>query len=179
MKMSEKPKKKILIMGLDNVGKTCIVYCLKGIKNLMSFVRLNPTRGINIDTFEALGAEYTVWDFGGQEQFRDTHIMNLENHIIGADKIIYVIDVQNPERFELALQFLKKIVDTMQEGNHKVPFSVFLHKWDPDLNVMKRSIDEDKVNLLIQNVKDLIPKDLPYKFQKTSIYTVFEKSDIP
>ena len=106
-------------------------------------------------------------------------ILNLENHIIGADKIIYVFDVQDTENYESALLYLKKIVETLKEGGHRVAFSVFLHKWDSDLEVMRRSVDEGKVDWLIQEIKNLIPQVLPFKFQKTSIYAVFEKSDIP
>jgi GTPase SAR1 family protein len=171
-------RKKVVMMGLDDGGKTSIVLCLKGIKNLKSFVLLSPTRGINIDTFEALNSEFTIWDFGGQEEFRITHLENLENHIFGAEKVIFVIDIQDSKRYDLALGFLKKIVDLLTTIEVKIDFSIFLHKWDPDLDLQHKKIEDTKVNELIAKIKNLIPSDLFYKFQKTSIYTVFQKSDI-
>jgi len=170
--------KKVILMGLDNSGKSSIVYCLRGVRNLMSFVSLNPTKDYDIANFEALGSKYSIWDFGGQEQFRNEHLEKLDKHFTGTDKLIYVIDVQDSERFDLAVDYLKKILDYLINSKVRLEFSIFLHKWDPDLALFNRAIDYKRVNKLIKEVKDLVPPEFPYKFQKTSIYTLFEKTDI-
>ena len=105
--------KKVLIMGLDNSGKTSIVLCLKGVKNLLSFYSLNPTKGISINKFRALDSNFNIWDFGGQEQFRGDYLKNFNKHIVGTNKIIYVIDVQDIERYELSLNYLKSIINLL------------------------------------------------------------------
>jgi len=101
--------KKVLIMGLDNSGKTSIVLCLRGVKNLSSFSSLNPTRGFKINKFQALGSEYSIWDFGGQEQFREGYLNDFQNHIKKTNKFIYVLDIQDQERFNKSLDYLDKI----------------------------------------------------------------------
>ena len=73
---NSKNTKKIVLMGLDNSGKTSIVLCLKGVKNLSSFSAVNPTRGFEINKFRTLGSEFNIWDFGGQEKFRADYFKN-------------------------------------------------------------------------------------------------------
>ncbi|MHA1703757.1 MAG: ADP-ribosylation factor-like protein [Promethearchaeota archaeon] len=173
--------KKILIMGLDNSGKTSIVMCLMGVKNLSSFSSLNPTRGVKINKFQALGSEYNIWDFGGQEQFREGYLKDFQSHIKETKKFIYVLDIQDQERFDISLEYLDKIVALLRKIELTIDFSIFLHKHDPDLE-FKDSLEESNYNNvvmdLIRNIKELIPTDFPYQIYKTSIYTVFQKLGI-
>ena len=167
--------KKVLIMGLDNSGKTSIVLCLMGVKNLSSFSSLNPTRGVKINKFQALGSEYNIWDFGGQEKFREGYLNNFQTHIEGTKKIIYVLDIQDQERYDISLEYLGKIVALLRK--HKIPieFSIFLHKYDPDLEFKNSKFNENVISDLIRSMKRLIPYDFTYQTYKTSIYTVFQK----
>ncbi len=171
-------KKKILILGLDNSGKSSIVLCLRGVKNLESFSSLNPTKGIEMEIFETLGSEYTIWDYGGQEQYRNNNIVNLKFHINEVNKIIYVIDIQDSKRFDLALNYLNEIINIIIDNNHNVVLSIFLHKWDPDIEIFQNKIDEKKIKKLIDNLHRLNSPKLNLNIQKTSIYTVFQKINI-
>jgi len=174
----EKKLKKILIMGLDKSGKTSIFLCLKGIKNLMSFYSLNPTRGINREKISVFGSQFNVWDFGGQEQFRKEYITNFNKNILGTDKIIFVIDIQDVERYSLALNYLMEIVEKLQEQKMDLDFSIFFHKYDPDIEITKKNFDERKAELFIEELKRKIPPDFKYEVAKTSIYTIFQKTNI-
>jgi len=169
--------KKVLIMGLDNSGKTSIVLCLRGVKDLSSFSSLNPTRGFKINKFQALGSEYSIWDFGGQEQFREGYLNDFQNHIKKSNKFIYVFDIQDQERFDISLDYLDKIVILLRRYKVNIDFSIFLHKYDPDLEFTKEFSDK-VVHDLIRNIKELIPNDFTYQIYKTSIYTVFQKLGI-
>jgi small GTP-binding protein len=170
--------KKVLIMGLDNSGKTSIVLCLRGVKNLSSFSSLNPTRGFKINKFQTLGSEYSIWDFGGQEQFREGYLNDFQTHIKKTNKFIYVLDVQDQERFDKSLDYLEKIVILLKKHNVNIDFSIFLHKYDPDLEFTNKEFSAKVVSDLIRNIKELIPNDFMYKIYKTSIYTVFQKFGI-
>jgi len=170
--------KKVLIMGLDNSGKTSIVLCLRGVKNLSSFSSLNPTRGFKINKFQALNSEYSIWDFGGQEQFREGYLNDFQNHIKKTNKFIYVLDIQDQERFNISLDYLDKIVILLMKHKVNVDFSIFLHKYDPDLEFTNKEFSDKVVLDLIKNIKELIPNDFRYQIFKTSIYTVFQKLGI-
>jgi small GTP-binding protein len=169
--------KKVLIMGLDNSGKTSIVLCLRGVKDLSSFSSLNPTRGLKTNKFQALGSEYSIWDFGGQEQFREGYLNDFQNHIIETNKFIYVLDVQDKKRYDISLDYLDKIVILLRKYKVNIDFSIFLHKYDPDLEFTKEFSDK-VVPDLIRNIKELIQNDFTYQIYKTSIYTVFQKLGI-
>ena len=170
--------KKIVIMGLDNSGKSSIVLCLKGVKNLTSFSAIKPTRGFEINKFKTLGSDFNIWDFGGQEKFREDYIKNFNNHIKGANKFIYVLDIQDNKRYDLSLEYLAKIIALLQEKKLNPDFSLFLHKFDPDIEVINKEINEELIETLIKQIKDIIPQSFPHQIYKTSIYTVFQKSAI-
>ena len=173
---NSKNTKKIVLMGLDNSGKTSIVLCLKGVKNLSSFSAVKPTRGFEINKFHTLGSEFNIWDFGGQEKFRTDYFKNFNNHIKGASKLIYVIDIQDRKRYDISLEFLSEIITLLRKTKVNLEFSLFLHKFDPDLEILNKYIKEEVIQTLIEQIKSTIPPDFPYQMFKTSIYTVFQKS---
>ncbi len=170
--------KKVLLMGLDNSGKTSIALCLMGVKHLSSFSSLNPTRGVKIDKFQALNSEFSIWDFGGQEQFREGYLNDFQTHIKGTKKFFYVLDIQDRERYEVSLEYLGKIVSLLKKYKISIEFSIFLHKYDPDLEIKNSKFYEREINELIKSIKRIIPIDFPYQIYKTSIYTVFQKTSL-
>ncbi|MFX1314857.1 MAG: ADP-ribosylation factor-like protein [Promethearchaeota archaeon] len=170
--------KKVAILGLDNSGKTSILLCLKGVKNLLSFYSLNPTKGIKVNKFKTLGTEFNIWDFGGQEQFRKDYLQNFNKHLKGTNKILFVIDIQDFERYNLALNYLKSLIDLLFKQNMQIEFSIFLHKFDPDIEITHKNFDFKKIQKLIIDIKNLFPSNFMYTIHKSSIYTIFQKSSI-
>ncbi len=175
---NENDRKKMLLMGLDKGGKSSIVLCLKGIRNIASFNLLNPTIRINRENFRSYGSELNIWDFGGQEQFRNDYIINFNKYVLGTDKIIFVIDIQDTERYSLALNYLMEIVKKIQEQKINLDFSIFCHKYDPDIEMTNKNFDESKVDTFIEEIKHKMPTNFQYEILKTSIYTVFQKTNI-
>jgi small GTP-binding protein len=170
--------KKIIIMGLDNAGKTSIVLSLEGKKNLLTYYSLSPTKDYNIVNLEILGSKYSIWDFGGQEIYLDDHLENLETYLEGTKKIIYVIDVQDIERYEKTLSFFEKILEKIKRGDNELDLSVFLHKFDPNLFSVHPRLSEEKIDDFIGKIESIINTDFSYKIFKTSIYTIFSKTPV-
>jgi small GTP-binding protein len=173
---NSKNTKKIVLMGLDNSGKTSIVFCLKGVKNLSAFTAISPTRvSFEINNFRTLGSEFNIWDFGGQVKLREDYMKNFKDHIKGASKLIYVIDIQDRERYDTTLEYLAEIINVLRNTKVNLEFSLFLHKFDPDIEIVRKEIKEEVIQSLINQINDLIPPDFPVQMYKTSIYTVFQK----
>lgn len=170
-----KRSKKIVLLGLDNSGKTSIVKCLKGIKNLASFNAPKPTRGHEINRFNMYGTNFSIWDFGGQDTYRDELFVNFRENIKETDKIIFVIDIQDQERYDISLEYLTKMNELIQKNHIIIELSIFLHKYDPDLESFNKEINEETIEKLINKIKDKVLSNIPYKIFKTSIYTVFQK----
>ena len=173
----EQDIKKLILVGLDNAGKTSILLSLKGVKNLRKFASVNPTRGSETATFIAFDAGYNIIDLGGQEAYRTTHLKNFKQHLIGTNKIIYVIDVQDKDRYDMAIEYLINIINLIPLS-HAIDFSIFLHKFDPDIAQSNKNISDSVINGLVAKIKAALPLKFPYTLHKTSIYTVFEKLKI-
>ena len=71
-KLSElrKPTRKlrILLLGLDNAGKTTILKVIA--RETQDKDQIEPTRGFNIKTVDSQGFRLDVWDIGGQRALR-------------------------------------------------------------------------------------------------------------
>lgn len=82
---------RIIMVGLDNAGKTTILYKLK----LGEVVSTIPTIGFNVETVTRNGITMNVWDIGGQ-----TKVRSLWRHYYEqTDAIIFVVDSTDHERF--------------------------------------------------------------------------------
>ncbi|KAG6406306.1 hypothetical protein SASPL_133906 [Salvia splendens] len=61
-----KKELRIVMVGLDAVGKTTVLYKLK----LGEIVTTIPTVGFNVETVEYNNIRFTVWDVGGQQRYK-------------------------------------------------------------------------------------------------------------
>ncbi|MFX1325371.1 MAG: ADP-ribosylation factor-like protein [Promethearchaeota archaeon] len=173
---SSEPLIKILLIGLDNGGKTSILKCLRGIKGLSAFNSQDPTKGIEIERFEALDSKYAIWDLGGQQGYQEDYFNDIDNILKGTKKVIFVFDVQDVDRYDIALNYLKKII-RYKEQLENIEFSIFLHKYDPDLQ-FNDSLSKIIIDKLVSKIKNVMPPDFIYSIHRTSIYAVFEKNRI-
>lgn len=170
--------KKILMLGLDNAGKTSITLIFKNKKNLLSYLSLNPTKKVNIETFSTDSGNISIFDYGGQRKFRKNYLKNFSKHLTGVKKIIYVIDVQAISRYEAALEYLSKIMEYVKKEPEPIDMSIFLHKYDPNIKEMEGLEDIDTIinKRLISKIVKMIPSDINYNFFKTCIFASFKKT---
>eukprot|EP01084_Bolivina_argentea_P064558 117718_1 len=80
-----KREMRILMIGLDNCGKTSILYRLK----MNTFIETKPTIGFNVETIDTKKCNYTCWDIGGQIRIRDVWKHYYEHY---TQAIIFVVD---------------------------------------------------------------------------------------
>ncbi len=172
---NDKEIKKILFMGLDNGGKTSIVLNLMNKVNLLNYLSLSPTAGHNIKDFRNGNKLFNIWDLGGQKTYRQDYIKDFDKYVGGIDKLIYVIDVKDVERYPLALDFLERIIELLQERDMTPEVQIYIHKYDPNLFESQSDLTKDIINNLIVDVKQRIPDNFFYEIYKTSIYTTFER----
>jgi len=167
----EKKRKKVLILGLANSGKTSISLTMQKISNLSSYTSLIPTTEIEISKFEDGNTEYLLWDFGGQEQYRDKYKQNMKEYIAETDEIIYVIDIQDENVYFISVVFLREILNVMKSVGYSFEVSVYFHKYDESFKP-----NEEKVRKLIKILDEEIPEGFTYKIYHTKISAVFEKA---
>ncbi|XP_039521369.1 ADP-ribosylation factor-like protein 3, partial [Pimephales promelas] len=111
---------RILLLGLDNGGKTTLL------KQLASedITHITPTQGFNIKSVQSQGFKLNVWDIGGQRKIRPYW----RNYFENTDVLIYVIDSADRKRFEETGQELAELLD--EEKLSGVPVLVFANKQD-------------------------------------------------
>ena len=74
---------------------------------------LKPT--IKAKVVNILG--FSCWDLGGQVSFRKIYLEHKWKYFSYIQSIFYIIDIQNKERFEEALKYLKEIINVILEIN--------------------------------------------------------------
>lgn len=124
-------RKKILLFGLDQAGKTSI--------NQRVFAALNPctisptpTLGVEFEQFQTPNVNLVIWDFGGQKTFRDQYRSETMVPRIFSDvgTLIYVFDSADPARFEEALDYFEWVWINLEQANYRGAVHVFIHKID-------------------------------------------------
>uniref|UniRef100_A0ABI7XCL9 ARF like GTPase 3 n=1 Tax=Felis catus TaxID=9685 RepID=A0ABI7XCL9_FELCA len=111
---------RILLLGLDNAGKTTLL------KQLASedISHITPTQGFNIKSVQSQGFKLNVWDIGGQRKIRPYW----RNYFENTDILIYVIDSADRKRFEETGQELAELLE--EEKLSCVPVLIFANKQD-------------------------------------------------
>lgn len=158
---------KLLFTGLDNAGKTTIIYALQREFSKIAF--LKPTRGAQRRIFEFMGKEIAEWDLGGQISYRISYLKNPGKYFDDTEIVVYVIDVQNRVRIPESISYLKDVVEQFRKLEIAPPMYIFLHKYDPALR--RNALNEMK-NLEFE-IKEKIKKSVEYKeiyYYNTSIY---------
>ena len=127
-----KAQKKLLLIGLDNGGKTSILAVLEDkfsiIKDLM------PTRGVQREKLDFFGYPIISWDLGGQVQYREKMYFTKPEIYFGeVDLILYVIDSQDSDRFSESANYFKQVLKVLDELKEYPPIAVVLHKSDQDI----------------------------------------------
>jgi ADP-ribosylation factor-like protein 2 len=75
---------RLLMLGLDNAGKTTVVKKFNG----EDIDLISPTLGFNIQTLEYRGFKLNIWDVGGQTSLRSYW----RNYFEQTDGLIWVVD---------------------------------------------------------------------------------------
>lgn len=119
--MKEKEKEvRILILGLDNAGKTTILrkFCGESIDTI------EPTLGFNIKTLEHKNYQLNVWDVGGQKTIR----AYWRNYFERTDGVIWVVDSADQVRLDICKEELSVLLD--QEKLAGASLLIFANKQD-------------------------------------------------
>ncbi|MEJ2278067.1 MAG: ADP-ribosylation factor-like protein [Candidatus Lokiarchaeota archaeon] len=127
-----KAHKKLLMIGLDNGGKTSILSILQ---DKFSIIKsLLPTKGVKRERLDFFGFPIISWDLGGQIQYREKYYFNKpELFFTEVDIILYVVDAQDPDRFEESSQYFEQVLHALEELGENPPILIILHKSDQDI----------------------------------------------
>ena len=144
LKASSKTSR-ILLLGLDEAGKTCLLRQLSGYvgaaggdreRKYGDVVPLAPTHGFQIHTLQYKGFRMEVVDIGGTKENRP-HWRKYYDNVHG---IIFVIDAADRRRFEEAGVALEEVLEDERLAN--VPLLIFANKQDKVMAVGEHRLSE-------------------------------------
>lgn len=127
-----KTEVRLLLLGLDNAGKTTTLEQCKIAfdrntsrrgRNLQPD-RILPTIGLNIGRLQVQNADVTVWDLGGQNSFRSIW----DKYYSDAHGVVFVVDSSDYERFSEAAGLLERLI--RHERAQGLPILILANKQD-------------------------------------------------
>lgn len=114
----------ILLVGLDNSGKTSILNYLRP-KDIQPSGTV-PTVGFNVEQFRASGLSFTAFDMSGQNRYRALW----SNYYQTTNGIIFVIDSSDRTRLVVAYDELQQLLAHPDIRRRSVPILFFANKMD-------------------------------------------------
>lgn len=121
---------KILLIGLDGVGKTALYQKFFLKKDPAQLLKIQPTRGIAKYEHDFLRTDYTIIDAGGGKEFRQGYIGNAEL-ISDLSAIVFVVDVQNTQKYQETANFFNVWLKSVANSIKGVQGYLLYNKVDP------------------------------------------------
>lgn len=115
-----KKEVRILILGLDNAGKTTLLYRLK----IGEVVTTVPTIGFNVESVTYKNLNFNVWDLGGQTSIRPYWRCYYAN----TAAVVFVVDATDKDRITTASEELAAMLN--EEELKDAALLVFANKQD-------------------------------------------------
>jgi ADP-ribosylation factor 1/2 len=123
----------IIVLGLDNAGKTATLYSLKLGEPMPYTV---PTVGFNVEEIQVGKLNVKMWDIGGQDKLRA-----LWPHYFGqTDAVAFVIDSNDKDRFDIAKKELHTLISHKDLAGK--PFLILANKQDLPNAASKQEIQQ-------------------------------------
>eukprot|EP00112_Aurelia_sp_Birch-Aquarium-sp1_P023053 Seg6731.1 transcript_id=Seg6731.1/GoldUCD/mRNA.D3Y31 product="ADP-ribosylation factor-like protein 4A" protein_id=Seg6731.1/GoldUCD/D3Y31 len=145
----------ITMIGLDDSGKTSILYRLK----MNEFVPTAPTAAFNMERIKlAKNTRLSIWDVGGRENIRPLW----RSYMRQADGIVFVVDSTDRKRIEEIREELCLALNACRK--ERVPVLIFANK--QDLHYAMDPIDMIEI-LDLSSLKDKHPWVLQPSSAKT------------
>ena len=119
-------------MGLDAAGKTTILYQMKTGEK----VNTMPTIGFNVEDLKFGKMHMTAWDIGHRDSLRPL----LRHYYPNTNALIFVIDSNDVERMEEAIDYMKP--HFMEDELRDCPVLIMANKQDLDTSLSTIEIIE-------------------------------------
>ena len=162
---------KLVIMGMENAGKTTILEVLTGKINETPDKppSMNPTKGIERSTILFFQKETKVWDFGGQETFRNEYLANPKKYFYTISFFYYVVDIQDYYRLPQSVMYFRGVFNVIKNYSPDAKIILLFHKNDPNFVADERNLKEKFIEKIEPSLKS---SNIPYTMYDTTIFDI-------
>lgn len=129
---------RVIVIGLDNSGKTTLINHLKSKKP--TDYEVTPTVGLSEERFTRGPLSFTVWDMSGAGNYRTLW----ETYYADADAIIFVVDSSDKIRMCVAKDELDGVLQHKSIKDRPIPLLFFANKMD-----IPGALDPSEVSLMM------------------------------
>ena len=120
----KKKNANVIVIGLDNSGKSTIVNKLKPEESKRHDIV--PTIGFNVEKFVTKALSFTAFDMSGQGRYRNLW----EHYYRECHGIIFVLDSGDKLRMSVAKDELNMLLSHVDIVNKRIPILFFANKMD-------------------------------------------------
>lgn len=114
----------VVLVGLENSGKTTLLHVLAGGGLDVASLNVAPTIGLNVKIVKRGGVVMKCWDIGGQAMYRE----EWGRYTRGCDVILYVVDAAAPSQLSVARRELHRLLEDRELAT--TPLLVLANKID-------------------------------------------------
>ena len=140
-KIFGKKEVRLLILGLDNAGKTTVLYQMQFGESKVTV----PTLGFNVETVKYENLTFQMWDLDGQSELRPYW----RCYFPKTNAIVFVIDSIDKDRLDVVKQELFLVIK--EEDLQGVPIAILANKQDLEGALSDIEISE---NIGLGNIKN-------------------------
>jgi len=169
---------KVIIVGLENAGKTTIVDVLSKEDNNAPEKPPNmiPTKGVERKSL--FQKKVMIWDFGGQESFRNEYLGNSEKYFHSVSFLYYVVDIQDYYRVLSSTMYFMGVFNVVKKYSPDAKIIFLFHKTDPDFDTTLKNLKEKFLGIVEPKIKANNKSFIMYDttiFDLNSIKTAFNQ----
>ena len=120
----KKKEANVIVVGLDNSGKTTILNRMK--PEEAKTHDIVPTIGFNVEKFQYSSLAFTTFDMSGQGRYRNLW----EHYYKDCHGIIFVVDSSDKMRMPVVKDELTGMIESNDLKNKRIPILFFSNKMD-------------------------------------------------
>ena len=121
---SKKKDINLLVVGLDNSGKTSVINHLKPPDSRLTSI--TATVGFTVENFSSRSLNFTAYDMSGQSRYRNLW----EHYYREADAILFIIDSSDKMRLVVAKEEFESMMNHQDLRNKQIPVLILANKID-------------------------------------------------
>ena len=162
---------KISLVGLSGCGKTSIYATTFASKKPEETKQFAPTVMYEIRNHPYLGVNVSFFDFGGQEDYRNSYLEKPEV-FKETDVLIPIIDLHDPDKMGEAETYFKKIVETLKNVGVSPEVIIFYHKYDSE------GYQKELLEANLAKAKEIFPQIFTGFKPKESVTSIYEQEKL-